>query len=451
MTSIALAPLACIRWVRRLWQLSSVAVLLMLGAFALNAPAQAAEDFPFKTEELDQMLAPVALYPDSLLTQILMACTYPADVKEAADWSKAHPDLKGDAAVAKVQDKDWEPAVQSLVAFPQVMAMLREAPRDVQRLGDAFLADPGLVMDRVQVLRKQAQAAGNLKTNDKQKVTVQTEASNVQVIVIEPAQPQTVYVPVYQPATVYGVWGYPAYPPVYWPPPPYYYPPSSGAFVAGFFWGVAIVGINNSLWGGWNYGRGQVNINVNHYNQINVNRPITVNNNNFVHNSNRRGEVPYRDNRSREQYGKQQLPGAKDREDFRGKDGRDADRARANEALKSRGIEPVAGRDGMPVGSRDAVNAPRDMNRDRASTMQGTADRMDAGSRPAATDMQRPVSRPEPSIDRPTGRPAPSGALSGVGNASASRAQADRGRASRESMGQRSGGGGAAAGKARAR
>ena len=411
-------------WFRQAWRLLSVAVLLAAGLPGIAS----AQDTPFKDEELDQMLAPIALYPDSLLSQILMASTYPADVKEAADWSKAHPDAKGDAAVKQVENQEWEPAVQSLVAFPQVLAMMRDKPGDVQRLGDAFLADPGRVMDRVQVLRKKAQQAGNLKTTEQQKVSVQAEA-NKQVIVIEPAQPQVVYVPVYQPTVVYGAWASPAYPPYYWPPPPYYYP-SGGAFVAGVFWGVAISGINNCLWGGFGWGHGNVNINVNHYNNINVNKKITNNNNTFVHNADRRRDVPYRDSKSREQYGKKQLDGEKNREAFRGKDGRDADRSKAADTLKARGADPAAGRERLQGADRDkAANAVRDTDRSRADSGSRNIDRGAGGAGNRAPD-----------------RAAPTGALTGMHDSGASRANADRGRASTQSMGQRpSGGGGGAA------
>jgi hypothetical protein len=204
--------------------------LLLAVLFLMTSTAQA-QNAVFKDEELDQMLAPIALYPDALLSQILMASTYPLDVKDAAAWSKARPDLKGDAAVKQVQNQAWEPSVQSLVAFPQVLSMMGDHPADVQRMGDAFLADPGRVMDRVQYLRRKAQEAGNLKSSEQQTVIVKTEASK-QVIVVEPAKPDVIYVPVYQPTVVYGTWAYPSYPPVYWPPPPYYYPPTGGAFVA---------------------------------------------------------------------------------------------------------------------------------------------------------------------------------------------------------------------------
>jgi hypothetical protein len=390
-----------------LWRWLALALLL---ACTLVPAARAQDAPPFKDEELDQMLAPIALYPDSLLAQVLMASTYPADFQEAVAWSKAHPDEKGDAAIAKVEGQDWDPSVKSLTAFPQVLAMMGTKPEAVQRLGDAFLADPARVMDRVQFLRKKAQEAGNLKTTEQQKVSTTTEASK-QVIVIEPAQPQTVYVPAYQP-TVYGSWWYPSYPPYYYPPPPYYYPPG-GAFVAGVFWGAAIVGISNGLWGGCNWGGGDVNINVNKFNNVNVNNKITNNNNKFEHNANRRGDVPYRDSKSRDQFGKKQAEGARDREAFRGNDSRGAERANAADTLKSRGADPAAGREALQGADRDRANAAvRDSSRAGAG-----GDRAGSGS-----------------FDR-AGNHASSGALSGVRDSGASRANADRGHASRSSMG----------------
>jgi Protein of unknown function (DUF3300) len=401
-----------------LGRLLAMALLLMC-AFMSTARAQ---DAAFKDEELDQMLAPIALYPDSLLAQVLMASTYPADFQAAVAWSKAHPDDKGDAAIAKVESQAWDPSVKSLVAFPQVLAMMGTKPEAVQRLGDAFLADPARVMDRVQFLRKKAQEAGNLKTTEQQKVSTTTEASK-QVIIIEPAQPQTVYVPAYQP-TVYGTWWYPSYPPYYYPPPPYYYPPG-GAFVAGVFWGAAIVGISNGLWGNSNWGRGDVDINVNKYNNINVNNKISNNNNKFNHNPERRGDVPYRDSKSQSQYGKKQADGAKDREAYRGKDGKDASRAQADQALKSRGADPAAGREKLQGADRDkAAAAARDSG--RASPGAGASDRSAGGA------TQR------------SDHGASSGALSGVSNSSASRADASRGQASTASM--NSGRSGASAG-----
>src|SRR6187402_2847786 len=171
------------RWIGQVVAFLILLALVLPGptrAQATPAPA-AAPTATFSEAELDQMLAPIALYPDSLLAQVLMASTYPADVKEAAAWSKAHPDTKGDAAIEQVKDKEWEASVASLVAFPQVLAMMDGKPDQVQKIGDAFLADPGRVMDRVQFLRKKAQDAGNLKTTEQQKVSTTTE-NNKQVI-----------------------------------------------------------------------------------------------------------------------------------------------------------------------------------------------------------------------------------------------------------------------------
>lgn len=418
---------------RPAWRGLGAFITLVVVAFcALLPAAQAQEPSPFRDEEIDQMLAPIALYPDSLLSQILMASTYPADVKAAAEWSRAHPDEKGDAAVNKVDGQEWDPSVKSLVAFPQVLAMMREKPTDVQRLGDAFLAEPERVMDRVQFLRKKAQQAGNLKSTEQQKVATQTVETK-QVIVIEPAQPQTVYVPVYQPSVVYGSWMYPSFPPYYWPPPPYYYP--GAAFVGGVIWGAAVVGISNSLWGGIGWGRNEVNINVNRYNNINVNNRLSNNNNTFVHNANRRGDVPYRDNKSREQYGKNQLAGADNRQQFRGKEGRpdarDADRAKAQDAMKQRGVDPAAG-------SRDrAQAAARDLDRGGAGAGGRDVARGDAGGR----NLDRGGAQTR---DLNRGGAGPTNAMSGVRDSGASRANLDRGQASMQAM-NRGGGGGAAA------
>jgi len=135
------------------------------------APAAA----PLSKEQLEQLLAPIALYPDSLLSQVLMAATYPADVADAAKWVKAHPDNKGDSAVKAVQDQPWDPSVQSLVAFPQVIQMMGDQPDWVQNLGDAFLASSKDVLDSAQRLRAKAQANNKLQTTEQQKVVVSQE------------------------------------------------------------------------------------------------------------------------------------------------------------------------------------------------------------------------------------------------------------------------------------
>lgn len=412
-------------------------------ADGVNGSPQASEKAAapvFSNEELDQMLAPIALYPDSLLAQVLMASTYPADVAEAAKWTKANPDRQGDAAVKAVQSKPWDPSVQSLAAFPQVLTMMGEKPADVQRLGDAFLADPARVMDRVQFMRKKAQEAGNLKTTEQQKVSTQTDNGQT-AIIIEPAQPEKVYVPVYQP-TVYGSWWYPAYPPYYWAPPPYYYP--GGGFVAGVFWGAAIVGISNGLWGGCNWGRGDVDINVNRYNNINVNNKISGSGNrtNWNHNAANRKGVPYRDAKTRQQFDRS-VPGAENRGDYRGRDTqRDASRERAQATLTDRGVDPAKGREQLRSDpqTRDRANQAT-QSMDRSSQMdRGSMDRssMDRSQERAQAQSRE---RSQASQSRSSGSGWGSdNAFSGAGNASQSRAQANRGSSSRQSAGSYGGG-----------
>ncbi len=193
------------------------------------APAE-----PFSQAELDQILAPIALYPDSLLSQILMAATYPQDVEEAASWSRAHPELNGDEAVRAVENEPWDPSVVSLVAFPQVLAMMDERRDWAERLGEAFIQQPDAVMDTVQQLRARADAAGNLRSSDE--IVVQQQG---EYYVIEPPTPEVVYVPYYDPRYVYGNWWWPNYQPVYWDPwYGYSYQPGYGAF--GWGYGVGI-------------------------------------------------------------------------------------------------------------------------------------------------------------------------------------------------------------------
>ena len=358
------------------------------------APAPAPKPIPaptetvFTTEELDQMLAPLALYPDSLLAQVLMAATYPGDVADAVAWSKAHPDSSGDAAVRQVANEPWDPSVQSLVAFPAALVILGQDPAWVQRVGDAFLAQPNAVMDSVQRLRRQAQAAGHLESNAQQRVTVQPAApapapapapanstvvvqqpAATQTIIIEPAQPQTLYVPSYNPSVVYGTWAYPSYPPAYYPPPPGYYLGTALATGLAFGAGVAIV---DSLWGDCDWDGGDIDIDVDRYNNINTNRQINANQNNWSHNSINRDGVPYRDRANREQNSRR-LAGSEQRDAFRGRDPvRTSERERANQTLAQRGIEPAAtdnrqARERAQAASRDLDKQPQARERAQAS------------------------------------------------------------------------------------
>ena len=298
-----------------------------------SASTQPTGGSTFSQAQLDQMLAPIALYPDALLSQVLMAATYPAEVAEAARWSKAHSKQSGDAAVTAVQSQTWDASVKSLVAFPQVIQMMGDKPDWVQNLGDAFLASSKQVLDTAQRLRARAKANGSLESNPEQTVTVQTTDTQQSVIAITPANPQVVYVPAYNPAVVYGAWPYPAYPPFYWPA---YYP--GAALAGGIAFGVGFAA-TAALWGGCNWGRGEVNIDVNRYNSINVNQRLSANQTTFQHNAASRRGVPYRDAASQQQFGKN-LQGAQQRTAYRGRSdqSRDFERQQAESTLRQRGF-----------------------------------------------------------------------------------------------------------------
>ena len=431
------------------------AALLFAIMLCLPPGAAQAEDATFSEAELDQMMAPIALYPDSLLAQILMASTYPADVAEAVKWSKDNPDQEGDAAVETVQDKSWDPSVMSLVAFPQVMTMMGDQPDWVQNVGDAFLADSEAVMDTVQKLRNKAHEEGNLETTEQQTVIVQQPSSTETIIVVEPADPKVVYVPVYNPTVVYGTWWWPHYTP--W----YYYPPGYGfgsAVMRGIGFGIG-VGITHALWGDchWGHGRGRVDIDVNKYNNINIDRnrlDIDNKRTGWKHNADNRRGVPYRDNKSRKQY-ENRRGGADQRKDYRG---RDTQRDKARATLDKRAVDPAAGRKQLQgaggdraresvrkadrqvaqgkLGSRDAASSA---NRDQA---RGTLKSRDAGKARDAGKTRKAASKPARSRDN---------ALKGAGNAKKSRQSIQRGTSSNHSMKSRSGGGGRAGGGGRRR
>lgn len=296
----------------------------------LPSPGGRQDDRPqFRQEELDQMLAPIALYPDALLSQVLMAATYPLEVVQAARWSRANPGLKGEQAVRAVEGRDWDPSVKSLVAFPQVLAMMDERLDWTERLGDAFLGQQADVMDSVQFLRDKAYAAGNLRSNERMRVTREDRT-----IVIEPPEPQVVYVPVYNPTVVYGGWWWPAYPPVYWPAPVVYYP--RPAYVSGFVWGVGVSIGAGFFYGACDWPRRQVVnvVNVNNYyytKNVYVDRTRVVNRPlppahavpaKWEHNPVHRRGVPYRDPAVREAV--LQSDRRDDGPRFNGRDGRDA-------------------------------------------------------------------------------------------------------------------------------
>ena len=238
-------------------------------ALAEPAPAPAPAQEKFGAEQLDAMLAPIALYPDPLLAQVLMASAFPVQIVQAQRWldDPAHKALTGDVLEKALQAENWDPSVKSLIPFPQVLSMMSAQLEWTQQLGYAMSIQEKDVMDSVQRLRLQAKSAGSLVSTPQQTVT-----TDGPTVIIQPAEENTVYVPVYNPSVVYGEWPYPSYPPIYYPPPPGYVAGSALAAGLAFATGVAIVGgLWNMGYPNWRYGN--VNVNVNRWNTVNVNRP----------------------------------------------------------------------------------------------------------------------------------------------------------------------------------
>jgi hypothetical protein len=272
---------------------------------------QAAPKFP--DDQLDSLVAPIALYPDPLLSQVLVASTYPLEIIQLQQWLGKHKDLKGEALVAAVEKEDWDPSIQAMAALPDAVKRLAEDIKWTTDLGNAFLAQQSDVMDAVQRMRMKANDAGNLKSNEQMKVETKVVETKT-VVVIQPANPQVIYVPAYNPVVVYGPPVYP-YPPIYYPPPSYY---AAGVAIA---FGVGIA-VGSYYRGGWGYGCGwghnnTININVNnryisHYNQTNVNvnrnniNNVNVNrngSNTWQHNPQHRGAAPYPNKQVASTYG----------------------------------------------------------------------------------------------------------------------------------------------------
>ena len=255
---------------RAKWVLNVLAALLFsVSVASAQYYAQEQGRRAFAQQELDQMLAPIALYPDALLSQILMAATYPGEVVEAARWSRVNPGLNGDRAVRAVERVDWDPAVKSLVAFPQILGMLDEKIGWTQDLGDAFLEQQAQVMDTVQYLRRKAYAAGNLQSSDQFRVDIRDSS-----FVIEFANPEIVYLPYYNPLVVFGTWWWTAYQPVYWAPWPGYY--ARAGYARGYAWGPGIAVARGFFYCTPDWQRRNVtivNVNNYYYRPANMNRP----------------------------------------------------------------------------------------------------------------------------------------------------------------------------------
>ncbi|MGC2319488.1 MAG: DUF3300 domain-containing protein, partial [Bradyrhizobium sp.] len=385
-----------------------LATLLQIATAPAQTPTPPAPASPpadqsqqlLKAEELDQLVAPIALYPDALLAEVLMASTYPLEVVQADRWATENKALKGDQLKAAVDKQSWDESVKSLVPTPSVLAMMSTKLDWTQKLGDAVLAQQPDVMDAVQRLRTKAQANNKLTSTKEQKVSV-AQQENKQVIVIEPAVPDTVYVPYYDPAVVYGGWPYPAYPPYYFPPPLGYVPgavlATGIAFGAGYAVGRWASGGN--YWGGGvNWGRGNINVNR----PVNVNN-VNINSNNWQHNPVHRQGVKYNNTNVQQKFSNNNIrAGSQDRMDFRGRGG--------DQVIKPGG-----------AGAGAAANRPNVADRTPGN-------RPDAGKRPDAGN--RPSSGAKPAKRPAAGGPKRDSAMGNIQSGKAANAQAARGKAS---------------------
>jgi hypothetical protein len=273
---------------------SAVAIMpgdsLAYPLYSRSQQASSAQDQGEKipADQLDSLVAPIALYPDPLLAQVLAASTYPLEIIQLQQWLAKNSGLKDQALADAVAKEPWDPSVQALAALPDVVKRLADDIQWTTDLGNAFLSQEGDVMDAVQRMRKKAQDKGNLQSNEQQKVETKIVESK-SVIVIEQANPQVVYVPSYNPTVVYGPPVYP-YPPVYYPPPGYY----AAGMAISFGVGVAM----GAFWsGGWGWGcgwGGNNNITINNNNNFNRNSNISGGNRTNIGGGNRPSQLPAR-------------------------------------------------------------------------------------------------------------------------------------------------------------
>jgi hypothetical protein len=443
--------------------MAALLCLLPLGALA-QTPAAASSQALLKPAELDQLVAPIALYPDALLSEVLIASTYPLEVVQADRWAKSNNSLKGEALTAALAKQGWDDSVKALAQVPNVLTIMADQLEWTQKLGDAVLAQQPELMDAIQRLRGRAQANGKLQSTKEQTVTVESAApaqggggqaqegqAPAQYIVIEPTSPTEMYVPYYDPAVVYGAWPYPDYSPYYFPPPPGYY--AGGAIAAGIAFGSAVA-IGHAIWGNCDWGRRNINVANRNVNINNLDRSNINNFNKWEHNADHRHGVKYNNADVRQKFAKNDIQAGKGaRQDFRGKDGQKV----IDSARPGAGNRPGAGdrpggedRDRSGAGDRPGAGASKGGERPTAKS----ADRPGGGQKAAQKPAQKPAAKPSASpADRPGGgqkaaqkpaqkpaaKPSTSRdtAFSNVQSGAKTRAQADRGR---QSMG---GGGGA--------
>ena len=390
-------------------------LIVFVAAPPMTLSRQAAEAPVFRQEELDQLAAPIALYPDSLIAQILMASTYPLEVVQADRFAKQNASLKGEALTKALESQSWDPSVKSLVNFPQVLTMMSEKLDWTQKLGDAFLAQQKPVMDTIQSLRAKAQAAGNLETTKEQTVIVEEK-----IIKIESASPQVIYVPTYNPTVVYGAWPYPTYPPYSYYPPGYV---ATSMFAVGA--GVAMGAAWGYAWGNSNWSGGDVDVDVNRNTNINNN----INRDQAKQKMQERGQINQK-GQGKWQHSPENRKGVSYRDQGTAQK---FNRASTSDAIKSR--DDFRGR-------TDAGR--QDLARGGAGDRAGAGDRSGAGSRGGASQLGGGGG-----ADR-GGSGSRGGAFQGVsGGGGQARSASQRGSASRSSGGSRGGGGGRSGGGGR--
>jgi hypothetical protein len=369
-------------------------LLAPLAATALSATDQSNE--LLKPQQLDALVAPIALYPDPLLAQVLMASTYPLELVQADRWANENKSLTGDQLKAAVDKQTWDDNVKALVATPSVLTMMSAKLDWTQKLGDAVLAQQPDVMDAIQRLRVKAQANNTLKTTNEQTVTVKQEGSR-QVVAIEPTSPDTIYVPQYDPGVVYGEWPYSDYPPYSFWAPGYI---AGGVVASGIAFGAGyLVGrwaSGGNFWGG--------GINWGDRNLI-ANRPtipIAGVGNRWEHNPTHRQGVRYGNANVQQRFGNNNVrPGGQQGMNFRGRSGQQvlspgrdrgnvgdrADRGdRVNVGNRGDGGNRAKAADRSAAGERKAGN--------RAGGERKAANRPSAGNRGAAQRSTSGAARP---------------------------------------------------------
>ena len=325
-----------------------------------------------KSEQLEALVAPIALYPDELLANVLAASTYPLEVVQADRWLKERKALKGDALKSEVEKQSWDNSVKALSSTPDVISMMSDKIDWTKSLGDAVLAQQADVMDAIQRLRSKAYDNKKLVTTKQQKISVQTQ-ENRRTIVIEAASPDTMYVPYYDPATVYGSWPYTEYPPYYFGYPSYI---GAGVIATGLAFGAAwAIGRWGNYWGG-GFNWGNRNLYVNHYNRTN-----NIGNS-WQHNPAHRQGVRYNNANVQQRFGNNNLKaGVSNRMDFRGRDGQQV--LRPGQDRAGGGDRAAGDRAGDRAASRNQPGGDRGNRSGAADRARGGGDRAKAGNRAA--------------------------------------------------------------------